>query len=97
MRKRFAAIISAALCLLFLFPFTACGGSGKLIGYTSYAYFNTSAVWAFRSENGKETDADAAVWEQIKTRLGEIENSVCSEAEESSIARFNRAVAGETV
>lgn len=97
MRKRFAAIISAALCLLFLFPFTACGESGKLIGYTSYAYFNTSAVWAFRSENGKETDADAEVWEQIKTRLGEIENSVSSEAEESSIARFNRAAAGETV
>lgn len=97
MRKRIATFLSAALCVILLLSASACGGAGELLGYTSYAYFNTSAAWAFRSEDGVATDEDAALWKAIKTRLGEIENSVSSEVEESSIARFNRAEAGEEV
>lgn len=95
MKKRISIISAAALSLAGLFSLSAC--NVRMMGFTSYAYFNTSAQWAFGSTTQEATDSDKEVWLELLSLFGGIENSISTEVAGSSIEKFNRAEAGERV
>ena len=88
-----------AACLLL----SACTSSdengpvGKLLGYNNFAYFNTQSIWAFMPEGDEASETEKALWDEMKSIFARVENSVSTDIEGSSVARFNAADAGEEV
>ncbi len=88
-----------AACLLL----SACTSSdengpvGKLLGYNNFAYFNTQSTWAFMPEGDEASETEKALWDEMKSIFARVENSVSTDIEGSSVARFNAADAGEEV
>ena len=77
-------------------PKTA-AGVNPLMGFTSYAYFGTSCIWAFSPASAEDTDAEEPTWNALKAMMGRTEESISDEYEQSSVHRFNLAAAGEEV
>lgn len=97
MQKIFTRIV-AAISLAGIFTLTACkGGVSDLLAYDTFYYFNTQTRWAFAPKNGQSDATDAAIWNEIKAGLKDVENSVSTDLETSSVSKFNAAAAGETV
>lgn len=97
MKKSIGKTIVSAICALPVLFGTACADEPTLLGYTSFAYFNTQATWAFLSEEEEASQANVDLWGSICERLSQIEESLSTGNEESSISRFNAANAGDKV
>ncbi|MDE6274493.1 MAG: FAD:protein FMN transferase, partial [Clostridiales bacterium] len=97
MRKIFTRIGIAAMAACTLVSAAACGQSGELYAYDSFAYFNTQTRWAFSPKGETVGDDEAAVWGHIISVLQDVEYSVSTDIETSDISRFNMAAAGEIV
>lgn len=100
--KKITRAISLGLgCVAMLGICSACGTQdapvGKLLGYNTYEYFNTTATWAFVPQKDDDTFAEEELWSQIKGVMGTIEQSISTDIATSSLARFNSAAAGEIV
>ena len=99
MSKSFAKIGALAIASVAVLSASACGKAGKpkLYGYTSFAYFNTTAQWAYYSETAEKTERENAVWGKITDNFKAVEDSISADVTTSDISRFNAAAAGSEV
>lgn len=99
MPKSFVKIGALAIAAVAVLSASACGKEGKpkLYGYTSFAYFNTTAQWAYYSETAEKTERENAVWGKITDNFKAVEDSISADVTTSDISRFNAAAAGSEV
>ncbi len=96
MIKRVCLFITS-LCLLFCCLLSGCTESApKMAKFSTANYFNCFTEWVY-SEEELTDEAAAALWQEIKGVMAEVEKSISSAEEESCVSRFNRAGVGETV
>ncbi len=83
-----AGLLALSLC-------TACQSTPSYKEYSSFSYFNTVTSWVY-DEGEASAETASALWGKLKEKMGEVEYSLSTQTD-GSIARFNRAKAGERV
>lgn len=69
----------------------------QFLYFDTYAYFNVQTRWVFPSETTQQTEKDETVWLTMRDRIKTLEENISTEVETSSVAKFNKAAAGEKV
>lgn len=99
MRKSLVKITGLIFTAAVMLSLTACGKEEgpKLYGYESYAYFNTTAQWAYYSTTKEKTERETTTWNKITANFKAVEDSISTDVADSDISRFNAADAGAEV